>query len=608
MKLLPSLPGPTRYQIIPTAIIGIFVISMLAYAQTSPTIRNNVYVDNVHVGGMTRNEAYEAVQSHLASREEPNLTLVIENKPYPITPRDIDLAYNTTQAVEGAWRVARSGNPLRSLFELASLTVTTHPILLRQAYSDEKLHGEIATIAELVDEPLKDLRLHIDGSEISILSDTKKGYMLDQRVAFQTIAETIERNQTITPSVDRQELLPDATMESAERAKEQAERIIAGSVELRNDKNIFTVSPGQIGAWIQTVPEGQSLNVAFDEPAVGAYVTTIAAKLDAEPRAPRIQVDASGKVSDFVTPRTGKRLDQEKTIRDILSVLTKRRDDAADTNESAISPTFAIQVPDVTYGSAAELGIIELIGTATTPLTGSPQNRRYNIANGAKFLTGILIPPNEEFSTLKSLGTIDNSTGYLPELVIKGDRTIPEFGGGLCQVSTTLFRATLNAGLPITARQNHSYRVSYYEKDAAGNTIGPGLDATIYNPAPDFRFKNDPGHTVLIEGYVEGDLITFNFYGTRDGRSSAIDGPHLLSSSPAGEPIYAETDTLEPGVTKQIERAHAGGSATATYTVTYPDGSENKQVFESYYRPWPARYLVGADPSKATTTESMSNQ
>ena len=252
MKLLPSLPGPTRYQIIPTAIIGIFVISMLAYAQTSPTIRNNVYVDNVHVGGMTRNEAYEAVQSHLAPREEPNLTLVIENKPYPITPRDIDLAYNTTQAVEGAWRVARSGNPLRSLFELASLTVTTHPILLRQAYSDEKLHGEIATIAELVDEPLKDLRLHIDGSEISILSDTKKGYMLDQRVAFQTIAETIERNQTITPSVDRQELLPDATMESAERAKEQAERIIAGSVELRNDKNIFTVSPGQIGAWIQT--------------------------------------------------------------------------------------------------------------------------------------------------------------------------------------------------------------------------------------------------------------------------------------------------------------------------------------------------------------------
>ena len=262
----------------------------------------------------------------------------------------------------------------------------------------------------------------------------------------------------------------------------------------------------------------------------------------------------------------------------------------------------------MTDGSAAELGIIELIGTATTPLTGSPQNRRYNIANGAKFLTGILIPPNEEFSTLKSLGTIDNSTGYLPELVIKGDRTIPEFGGGLCQVSTTLFRATLNAGLPITARQNHSYRVSYYEKDAAGNTIGPGLDATIYNPAPDFRFKNDTGHTVLIEGYVEGDLITFNFYGTRDGRSSAIDGPHLLSSSPAGEPIYAETDTLEPGVTKQIERAHAGGSATATYTVTYPDGSENKQVFESYYRPWPARYLVGADPSKATTTESMSNQ
>jgi len=243
--------------------------------------------------------------------------------------------------------------------------------------------------------------------------------------------------------------------------------------------------------------------------------------------------------------------------------------------------------------TAQELGIVELIGSAVTPFTSSPLNRIANIKNGAKFLTGILVKPGEEFSTLTALGRVDNTTGYLPELVIKGDRTVPEFGGGLCQVSTTLFRAVLNAGLPVLDRQNHSYRVSYYEKDGEGNRIGPGLDATIYSHKPDFRFLNDTGNSILIQGFVEGDRLTFELYGTRDGRTATVDGPKTLSSSAPGEPVYIETDALPEGETKQIERAHPGGSATATYRVRYPDGTAKEQVFKSYYRPWPEKYLIG---------------
>ncbi len=208
-------------------------------------------------------------------------------------------------------------------------------------------------------------------------------------------------------------------------------------------------------------------------------------------------------------------------------------------------------------------------------------------------MTGVIVQPGEEFSTVEKLGTVDNTTGYLPEFVIKGNQTIPEFGGGLCQVSTTLFRAALDAGLPITARRSHSYRVSYYETDGAGRYIGPGLDATIYAPDPDLRFVNDMEHSILIYGYVQGNKLTFELYGTKDGRAAQVDGPHQLTQEAPGDPVYIETDTLAKGETKQIEKPRAGGSTLATYAITYPNGKVVTKQFKSYYRRVPARYLVG---------------
>jgi len=114
-------------------------------------------------------------------------------------------------------------------------------------------------------------------------------------------------------------------------------------------------------------------------------------------------------------------------------------------------------------------------------------------------------------------------------------------------------------------------------------------------PNPDLRFRNDTSSTILISGYVLGDLITFELYGTRDGRVSHVDGPHTLTTIPAGEPIYVETDEIEVGEKQRLERAHAGGTAEATYSVIYANGEEVVEVFESYYRPWPERWLVGVE-------------
>jgi vancomycin resistance protein YoaR len=212
----------------------------------------------------------------------------------------------------------------------------------------------------------------------------------------------------------------------------------------------------------------------------------------------------------------------------------------------------------------------------------------HNIKTGVKYISGAIVKPNEEFSTIARLGTIDQSSGYLPELVIKENSTVPEFGGGLCQVSTTLFRAAMNAGLDITERQNHSYRVSYYEPPV-------GMDATIYYPKPDFKFKNTTNNYILINGYVEGTKVSFDIYGTKDGRTVSVSDPEVYDITPPPDPIYTDDPTLEPGEVKQTDSAHPGAKAIFYYTVKKGDQIINKQTFKSAYVPWPAKFKRGPE-------------
>jgi vancomycin resistance protein YoaR len=218
----------------------------------------------------------------------------------------------------------------------------------------------------------------------------------------------------------------------------------------------------------------------------------------------------------------------------------------------------------------------------------------------AKKINGMLIQPNETFSLVTTLGKIDGAHGWKPELVIKGSKITPEFGGGLCQVATTLFRSALNAGLPIVERTNHSLRISYYEPPV-------GLDATIYEPKPDLRFTNNYSTPLLIQTEVKGTKLIFRLYGTKDGRTVSIPTPTVYNKVGIPATKYIEVDTLKPGETKCQKPGHPGADAIATYTVTYPDGTKKVQTFKSHYRAIGVICQVGkAAASTPTNTNSGS--
>jgi vancomycin resistance protein YoaR len=574
------------------ALAGVVLVSSGAYAwYFGDRIAPNAWVGSVAVGGVTRDEARQGLEEVVGGVAATGVRLSFDGERVEVIPAGaIGYEVDIGSAVDDAF--FRGHDPEATDFRNAMATIgalrSRHVVDAPVRVNAEALVGEIDTIARLSESARRDIRLSVSGVKVSLLTDTAPGRVIDRTAAFTAVMRSLtslDREPVRLTLVDD---LPVADASSGPSAVTAAQKILARPLTLQYEDVSFFIGRERIGQWMTSAYEGTALKPSVSRTQIAAYVTTVATRLNVDPVPPVIKTEG-GRVTSFTPSRVGRAVQEDELIGLITDTLLARTQ-AGGTDTLAIPvKTTAMALRGLEDGS----GITELIGKATTPFTGSPKNRIANIKNGVKFLSGSVIQPGQEFSTIGALGVIDNTTGYLPELVIKGDRTTPEFGGGLCQVSTTLFRAVMDAALPITERRNHSVRIGYYEKDGFGNKIGPGLDATIYQPNPDFKFRNDTAHPVLLIGYVTGDKVTFELYGTRDGRTSQIIGPKVLSESSAPEPVYLESTDIPVGTTKQVELPRPGGHTVATYVVTYPDGRSNTQTFESWYRRSPAMYLRG---------------
>jgi vancomycin resistance protein YoaR len=454
--------------------------------------------------------------------------------------------------------------------------------------------------------PARNFGVNISGDQASLNLQSSSGYVINYDGAHAAVSKSLNLLRSTT-TIALTSSQPTVTMAGAESALAQVQKIMSAGITLTYNGVSFQIPESQIGTWITQTADGPNDDISFNSQKITDDILALAQPMDQQEQ--DLDFSLSGTtVSDFQAPKDGLTVNTTQAVKDISGLLQNRENNqsAASTSTSASAATSAAAntlaltsnaVPAGVSERAQSYGIRQLIGTATTPFTGSTKNRIINIKNGAAKLNGTLITPNENFSTIGTLGTIDQTTGYVQELVILGPKTVPAYGGGLCQVSTTLFRAILNTGLPVTERQPHEYRVSYYEKDANGKSIGPGLDATIYDPAPDFRFLNDTGNNILLTDEIVGTKLTFNFWGTADGRTASVDGPHTLQITPAppAETVYSAT--AAPGLVKQTEFAIKGAVTTATYAIHYADGTTKTQVFNSVYHGMPAIYITNTPPA-----------
>lgn len=296
------------------------------------------------------------------------------------------------------------------------------------------------------------------------------------------------------------------------------------------------------------------------------------------------------RVKTFKESKDGTQLDVAKAQQFMESSVGKAVKGGTTQNFSFQIPAITLK-PDVTTEEANSFGIVEEIGSGTSLYNHSIPNRIHNVKLSASRVTGILVKPGEEFSFDKYLGDVSRATGYATAYVISGGKTVLGDGGGVCQVSTTLFRAILNAGLPITERHAHAYRVGYYEEESP-----PGIDATVFYPSVDLKFVNDTGNYILIQSKASEDelRLTYTLYGKKDGRTVTMTTPTVTGYSPAPEALRQDDPTLPKGTVKQIDFAAPG--ATTSFHRTVKDKNGKIIIDENYvsrYAPWRAVFLVG---------------
>ena len=355
-------------------------------------------------------------------------------------------------------------------------------------------------------------------------------------------------------------------------------------------EKVIEISSYDFAPLLQLKLQGSEVVLDVNPAALTGLIGAQAKALEQQPKNAVFQYDGT-RVTKFEPHQTGVAIDWDAIARELRASL--------DSKSETITAATKDAEPEIKLESLNTLGINELIGVGSSDFKGSPKNRIHNITVGMNSLKNVLIAPGETFSLIKTLGNIDGEAGYLQELVIKDNKTQPEFGGGLCQIGTTVFRAAMGAGFPIVERRNHSYQVGYYFENGVS-----GTDATIYDPKPDFRFLNDTGHWVLLDPHMDGAILNFKFWGTPDGRKASRTIPKTLATQPAPPKKEIFTTDLPPGKVKCTEKAHSGATMMFTYSVEYPDGTVKKEDFKSYYKPWAEVCLVGV---AATSTAPVSD-
>ncbi len=423
-----------------------------------------------------------------------------------------------------------------------------------------------------------------------IIEDGVAGEQLLFDVAIKAATHHVENLSPTHISISSTKARPTIEAINLEAHRQQAESIIAiAPITFTSNQQITKAFANDIARWLSISIDGQLI---VEPTQLEPTISELAQKIITEPQNAKFE-ELNGRVTTLIPDVPGTTVDLHSLANALNIVLFGENPAKQPTVDVPLKEQFA----NIRLADANPYGITDILGIGESNFKGSPVNRIHNINVGKNAINGLIVQPGETFSLIGALGVIDASSGYRTELVIKGDKTTPEFGGGLCQVGTTLFRATLNAGVQITERRNHSYRVSYYERAGDGSYMGPGKDATIYDPWPDFKFTNDTSAAIVIQTKAVGNTLTFTLWGKPDGRKAEQTDAKILSTTPPPPPKLIPTTDLAPGVKKCTEKPHAGAQVVFTYTVTHPDGRVETQDFFSNYRPWGEVCLIGIDPN-----------
>ncbi|MDE2775756.1 MAG: VanW family protein [Chloroflexota bacterium] len=557
-----------------------------------------IRVADIDLGGLTREEAAAALLERYQHREETRYAFHDGERSWSATARELGLSFPAEALVERAYSIGHGKDSRRSLREQAAAWFIGANLPATLEFDPSVARAFLGNLAAEIKRERRDASLWLDGLDARV-DQGATGRKLNIDATLLTLSAAI-----LSENIEREIALvidesPPRLWNVAEAAA-KIETALSTPIHLLGaDRNgalltPWIISQQQIRAALEVTlhadGERRRYEVGLDLSALERYLATLSPALSKPAVDGRFDFDPqTGNLTALSPSAAGRQLNVEETIARLEAAIF-------DSVNRRVAMGFEPLTPRFHEGlTAAELGITELVSEATTYYWGSWPNRRSNIALGAGKLNGIIIAPGEEFSFNDHLGDITPEAGYLEGSVILGGATVTGIGGGICQVSTTMYRAAFGGGYAITERNSHGYRVGYYEYANAG----PGLDAAIWQPEIDLRFQNNTPYHLLIESSFLGakDALQFRIYSTRHWRT-VIENAVISDIVPAPAEKYVEAEDLYSGQIRQIDYA-ADGADVWVYRNVYDRAGnlvKRDQVF-TRYQPWQAVFEVApGDP------------
>lgn len=581
------------------ALFFVFLIAVVAgYSMWyAGLIYPGVSVAGIDLSAMPPREAAELLAGRLTYTETGKIVFKDGGDYWLARPAEVGLFFDPQTTALAAYSQGRRGNPLARLasqFEAWYFGKDLPPLLV---YDERTAQNYLSGIAVQVNIPTVEAGLRLNGVEV-VSTPGQIGRTLDISAS---LAPLQAQMRTLTDGI-----LPLAVYETAPaildatQEAEVARKILSQPLSLaipdaqKGDPGPWAYEPARLAELLVIerveAPEGDHYRIGLKTEGLRPFFEELAPKLERSPSNARFMFNDETRELEVLQPSvTGRSLDVNATLQAISQKLLQ--------GEHAVELTINYTQPGVSdKATAKDLGVIELVHAEISFFRGSGASRMQNIETAAARFHGVMVPPGATFSMAEVLGDVSLDNGYAEALIIFGGRTIKGVGGGVCQVSTTLFRTAFFAGYPVVERHPHAYRVGYYEQNGRGYDPGlAGLDATVFVPVVDFKFTNDTPHWLLMETYTNKSrgTLTWKFYSTSDGRTVEMNttGPKNIVAPP--DPLYEENPDLDRGVIKQVDWAAEGADVVVNRTVYRGGQVLFDDRFVTHYMPWRDIYQYG---------------
>jgi len=583
-------------------ITGCFLVTLGMRLAYQDRVFPGVSAAGQPLAGLEEDAVASLLQEQYTFPNAGSVVLRYEGQTWVAAPQEIGFLLDTEAMAAQALSIGRKdgiAQRVKDQWKSWLLGETIAPIAV---FDLTKAHAYLEEIAADIDRPLREASLNIQGIEVS-MQPGQVGQTLDIQSTLEALQEPLRKLQDA--ELDLPIILAPPLVLDASAQVKRAEAILSEPLVLTAEEDeTWRFEPLALASMLRfsqiETSQGITFEVGLDSRALAAVLNPLVSELQRAPENARFTFNDETRELDLLQPAaTGRSLDVAGSIEAIHRNL--------DEGTHTVPLVFNFTAPDVgDDATAAQLGIDEQVVVVSSYFSGSDDARVQNIATAAGAFHGLLVGPGETLSMAEILGDISLDNGYAEALIIFGDSTIKGVGGGVCQVSTTLFRAAFFGGYPIVERHPHAYRVGYYE--IGSSSPGPGLDATVFVPVVDFKFTNDRKAWLLLETYIYGSQLVWKFYSASDGRSMEWNSQQS-NEIEAPEPLYREDPELPKGEIKQVDW-EADGLDVLVTRIVFKDGDLLfEDSFETHYLPWRAIYAYGPGtklPKGAQTEEDES--